>query len=243
MSAAVRAAALLTAAVALAAATTVSAPPPALPYAASLDPARWSTYANGSADQRFPLAADGAALAFDLPQDREPFFTAQGRSPSAPSADYLFTDAPPLAGAHALTAVFTLTLSPGATLNARFEASNTCPAGPTVRLLISTPGPLTNWMGATLPYTRWYSDPIALTPGDHTLTVPLDGAHWTDVFADRADATTPPRGQSQSPAAGFQSALTHPRLGLVLGGGCFAGHGVGVVSGTGRFELRKLEAE
>jgi hypothetical protein len=122
-------------------------------------------------------------------------------------------------------------------------ASNTCPGGPTVRLLISTPGPLTDWTGATLPYTRWYSAPQALTPGDHTLIVPLDAAAWTDVFTDRADSQTPPRGQSRPPAAGFRAALAHPRVGLVFGGGCFAGHGVGVVGGAARLTLTMFEIE
>jgi hypothetical protein len=41
------------------------------------------------------------------------------------------------------------------------------------------------------------------------------------VFADRADANTPPRGQSETPAQGFRAALARPRVGLVLGGGGF----------------------
>ncbi|HEX3917458.1 MAG TPA: hypothetical protein VHW60_08980, partial [Caulobacteraceae bacterium] len=191
----------------LAAATLAAATPApsgdALPLRVSLAATGWTTYANGSADQRFPLTNDAAgALTFAFPEDVPPFFLPGGRSPTAPSADYLFTTAPlpDLTGAHTLTATFTVTAAPGAAFNAKFEASNTCPAGPTVRLLLETPGPLTNWTGATLPYTRWYGPPTPLTPGPHTLTVPLSGAAWTDVYADRGDATHPPPGQSQTPA-------------------------------------------
>ncbi len=216
---------------------------PAPPHALNLDAGRWLTYANGSEHEHFAPANVDGALVVELPVDAPPFFTAFGRSTTAPSDDYLFTDAPPLTGARALSASFALALSPGAALNTRFEASNTCPGGPTARLLFSAPGPLTDWRGATLPYTRWYSAPIALTPGAHTLTVLLDPSAWTDVFADRGDSTRPPRGQSATPLEGFRAALAHPRVGLVLGGGCFAGHGVGVVGGTGRLTLTGYEIE
>jgi hypothetical protein len=226
----------LAAAVALASIAAAPAPPAGLQL--SLDPARWSTYANGSAMERFALASSGGALAFAFPRDAPPLFTADGRSPTAPSADYLFTDAvPSLEQAHALNAAFSVSTTPGAVFNARFEASNTCPGGPTVRLLLARRGRLTDALGATLPYTRWYSAPIALTPGPHALAVPLTGDAWTDVFGHRGDAATPPPGQSGAPADGFRAALAAPRVGLVFGGGCFAGHGVGVLGGEATFTL------
>jgi hypothetical protein len=218
----------------------------ALPTQVSLAAAGWTTYANGAADQRFSLANDAAGdLTFAFPEDAPPFFLATGRSPTAPSADYLFTTAPlpDLTDGHTLTAAFTINAAPGAAFNEKFEPTNTCPGGPTVRLLLETPGPLTDWRGATLPYTRWYGPPAPLTPGPHTLSVPLSGGAWTDVFADRGDAIRPPAGQSQTPAAGFRAALAHPRVGLVFGGGCFAGHGVGVVGGAASFALTRLRVD
>jgi hypothetical protein len=216
------------------------------PLQVSLAAAGWTTYANGSTDQHFRLANDAAgALTFDFPQDAPPFFLASGRSPTAPSADYLFTTAAvaDLSQPHTLTATFNVTAAPGASFNAKFEPSNTCPAAPTVRLLLETPGLLTNWRGATLAYTRWYGPASPLTPGAHTLSAPLTGADWTDVFADPGDAASIPAGQSQSPAAGFQAALTHARVGLVFGGGCFAGHGVGVTGGAASFTLSSLRVD
>jgi len=125
--------------VAVAACARAAAPSAVLSHPVSLAASGWSTYADGSASQRFPLANAAGALTFAFPRDAPPLFTAAGRSATAPSVDYLFTAAPvgDLRAAHALTASFTVAATPGAVLNARFEAANSCPGGATVRLLLS----------------------------------------------------------------------------------------------------------
>jgi len=71
---------------------------------------------------------------------------------------------------------------------------------------------------------RWYSTPRgALTPGAHTLTVPLAIAHWSDVQG-------PPPGT----AAQFEDTIANLyAVGFVLGGGNAAGHGLFCKSGSG----------
>lgn len=207
--------------------------PITVPVAVSLAPSAWQTYADASTTNHFALrtAPDGG-LAFDLPTLPK-------------SADYLFTNTgPSLAEAHSLTATFTLTEAPGTVVAfADAAGNNDCGGSPTVRLLIETTGPLMSG-GLTLPFTRWYSAPVTLAPGQTTLSAALAGG-WTDVFGEASDSAVisqPAAGEAPvgtTPAQGFAAALASgPDVGLVYGGGCFAGHGVGVTQGAATFELQ-----
>lgn len=207
------------------------------PVAVSLAPGAWQTYADASTTQHFALAtAPDGGLQFALPT-------------LPASADYLFTaGAPSLAQAHGLSATLTVTASPDAVIDFAHGAGNTCPGAPTVRLLIETTGPLMSG-GLTLPFTRWYSAPVTLAPGQTTLSAALGGG-WTDVFGEASDSAVIPQpaaGEapaSTTPAQGFVAALASgPEVGLTLGGGCFAGHGIGVTQGSATFELNSYTVE
>lgn len=233
-----RPAALLALALTLAACAHTPTPkqptPITAPVSISLAPSAWQTYADASTTAHFALftAPDGG-LQFALPT-------------LPASVDYLFSGAgPSLTEAHGLSATFTLTASPDAVIDFAHGPGNTCPGSPTVRLLIETTGPLMS-SGATLAYSRWYSAPVTLAPGQTTLTASLDGSQFSDVFGDRGDATAVPVATSgveaqptTTPAQGFAAALASgPDVGMVFGGGCFAGHGIGVTAGSATFELQ-----
>ena len=100
------------------------------------------------------------------------------------------------------------------------------PVVPQLRLLLHQAGD--NWSGAGAFETyRWYSTtavPLAL--GTRTVVVGLALGNWTDVLGQQTDA------------AGFAAAFgSIGSLGFVFGGGCFAGHGVAVSSGTATFSI------
>src|SRR5262249_46466902 len=83
-----------------------------------------------------------------------------------------------------------------------------------------------------LQYGRWFSHskyqvPLAL--GSFELKVPISLPEWIDVY-----------GQSTN-AAGFAQATEHPgSIGFVLGGGCFAGHGVAIRQGSAKFQINGM---
>lgn len=69
------------------------------------------------------------------------------------------------------------------------------------------------------PSHRFYSSAaIPLTPGEHTLTVPLTIEHWSDVFG------------GQDPGA-FRAALEPEAIGVLFGSDGGRGHGVYAVQG------------
>ena len=111
--------------------------------------------------------------------------------------------------------------------NFKTAPNNTCGGAPNFTAMIEHTGD-----GAlTTPTWRWWAHPnvtLGLTAGAVTVTVPLDPAFWSDVY-----------GVSGAAALGaFKDTLAHPGfIGLTFGGGCFAGHGVGVTGGNATFTL------
>jgi hypothetical protein len=77
---------------------------------------------------------------------------------------------------------------------------------------------------------RWYSlNRPLIAPGTHTISIPLDLAHWGAVLAS---------GRTQ---ALFDAAKAKPhRLGFTFGGTGNAGHGVCLSSGTARFTVKSF---
>jgi hypothetical protein len=114
--------------------------------------------------------------------------------------------------------------------NYLINPNNTCgPGSPgTVRLYFQQAGDNLSGIGA-YEFHRWFSTPVPLIPGANTLSAVLDGANWISVYGKR--------GNDPDAAAGFTGAIADvANIGMVFGGGCFAGHGVIIQgSGTARF--------
>lgn len=75
---------------------------------------------------------------------------------------------------------------------------------------------------------RWYSRVRSeLTPGTHTISIPLTRDQWTPVVSSTYNTD-----------ANFEAAKASPRrIGFVFGGSVGAGHGVCTTSGTATFTL------
>jgi hypothetical protein len=203
----------------------------------------WGTYANGSASDGFLFVASPGGVTFTLPEDMPPLTSPRGKSD-----DYLFTPAPDLTSMTSLQAALQVTISPGASLAYAFEPSNTCGGSPTARLVVQQHGgALTDSAGNTLPYTRWYGPAVPLVGG--LVVVSADPTDLTDVFGDASTTTIVPTagpGEAQpttTPAAGLSAVLSKADVGVVFGGGCFAGHGVATVGGPADITLTSLDAE
>lgn len=115
----------------------------------------------------------------------------------------------------------------------QMDVGNTCPEPPAVHAILAPN------FGSD--YGRWWSNPgkIILTPGAGPITVeiPMDPEQWTSVYGQPGTA-------SDEAMAGWLSALQNPyAVGLTFGGGCFFGHGVNVVNGTGtaKFVLKNYQ--
>ena len=73
---------------------------------------------------------------------------------------------------------------------------------------------------------RWWSGPIDIAPGDHTLVVAIEPGLWTNVFGKSGTGRE----------AAFMAAIQGGSIGFTFGG-MFAGHGVRVVEGSARFKI------
>jgi hypothetical protein len=110
-----------------------------------------------------------------------------------------------------------------------WDPGNTCVSPAKARLWFSHAG----WPTANIDTWRWWSNPVAveLAAGQFTLTVPLDPAEWTSVYGVRGS-------DNAQASADFYGSLNQPEaLGMVLGGGCFFGHGVSTLNGTAKLIL------
>lgn len=129
-----------------------------------------------------------------------------------------------LTGAPALTLEYEIT-GTDPIFEYKTNPDNTCDGAATVELLIfKSPGNLND------PNARWFSHPSrqTLTLGKNTYTVPLTADQWIPIY---------PPGVPEM----FQAALGNVKTaGFVYGGGCFAGHGVGLSKGSARFWVRRF---
>ena len=82
---------------------------------------------------------------------------------------------------------------------------------------------------------RWFAttDAKELAEGTHTITVPLDPSRWVSVYGKRGDTVL----------ADWQAAINDVgAVGMVFGGGYFAGHGVFVHEGTATMTILDWKA-
>ena len=88
-----------------------------------------------------------------------------------------------------------------------------------------------NWSGRRrYEHYRWYAshaNRVALSPGEHEVTLSLEGHNWKSLTAATGD---------QVPAEFRDALINAGRVGFVLGGGGSAGHGV-YSTGPARFTL------
>ena len=88
-------------------------------------------------------------------------------------------------------------------------------------------------------FYRWFATfhPVPLKVGTFTVTVPLTFERWTSVGTGESFTL-------EQRMAGFRTALSNlGHVGMVFGGGCFAGHGVDVSGGTAQFVLIDYKIE
>jgi hypothetical protein len=115
-----------------------------------------------------------------------------------------------------------------------FDAGNTCNPGspPQTHLYFQRAGDDMSGVGG-MQYYRWWSRGIDITPvASNTVTIGLDPSVWTSVFGQPGTA---------NPTM-FAAALANAaNVGLVFGGGCFAGHGVAVKGGSATFKLKSFQ--
>jgi hypothetical protein len=133
----------------------------------------------------------------------------------------------PIAGS-SITITFAIVATPGAVFDFKTERENTCATPANFRLLIERKDDK-----LTEPSYRWWSNPINYplqnTNGLASLTIPLNGDNWSDVYGvtGAGDPT------------GFAAALADAGpVGITFGGGCFFGHGAYVTSGAATFALK-----
>lgn len=179
----------------------------------------WATQNINANPDMLRRSGDGLA-AFDFPIG----------APTVVHVDYVTrAHAGPLVG-HALTVTYTIS-GPGALAPNTLGFNSGCGA-PQLHLIIAVPGYKTD--GAASEDTeRWFSVAAGpLTPGTHTLTVPLTPDQWVDVV-----------GQS-SPSA-FAAALANIGSDGVTFGAerCADGHGVAALSDGVAFEFDALATQ
>jgi len=137
-----------------------------------------------------------------------------------------------LANGKAITMTYEVDISGSPIFNYLINRNNTCGLGSpgTVRLYFQQGGDNFSGIGS-YEFYRWFSTPVPLRAGPNTLSAVLDGANWISVYGKRGNDTYA--------AAGFAAAVAKvAQIGMVFGGGCFAGHGVNVQgSGTARFTV------
>ena len=172
----------------------------------------------------------GAAWYFDFPADCE-ISPALGHKPC--SVNYLITAfGGAIAYGKTISMNYKIDVTGSAVFNYVINPDNKCgPGSPgTVRLYFQQAGDNLSGIG---PYEfhRWFSTPATLAPGANTLSAVLDGANWISVYGKP--------GNDLDAAAGFAGAIANvANIGMVFGGGCFAGHGVNIQgSDTARFKV------
>lgn len=206
------------------------APTPTGNNALSLDPAKWSLLGGRHrADLSvidnpiYPNFLSGA-LSLDFPADTNPgdgFIT----------VNYLTTlYTLPMLGKAAISVDIDMVMSGATHFEWKTAANN---------LDSTTPAKFRFMFWSDERYTgmesgRWFSNPTAFQldqGGAARMTVPLTPDRWSNVYGKFG---------SQVPAQ-FQQALGHPtKLGFVMGGGWFFGHGVYITGGAARLNIHNL---
>ena len=134
----------------------------------------------------------------------------------------------PIAGS-SITISIEIAVTPGTVFGFKTERDNTCATPANFRLLIERK----NNVVLTEPSYRWWSNqinyPLQNSDGLVSLTVPLSGDHWSDVYGITGAA---------DPAHFAATLADAGPVGMTFGGGCFFGHGAYITSGAATFALK-----
>lgn len=114
------------------------------------------------------------------------------------------------------------------------EPTNTCGGPANVRLFIQEQGDNLGGQGPYAYYRWWATNPLTLLIGTFSLSEALQPGSWSSIYGEKGDA-------SAAAIAGFQQAISHiGNIGMTFGGGCFAGHGADLASGSATFNVRSF---
>jgi hypothetical protein len=125
---------------------------------------------------------------------------------------------------HQISMTFSVTTTGTPRFNYLLNSDNTCVNSAQVRLFMERNGD-----NGYSDYYRWYSEtgyslPVAAYT-QVTFTIPLTYTQWGSVYGH----------QNQTEFSNSLKSIAN--VGMVYGGGCFAGHGVSVSNGTAKFTL------
>ena len=192
----------------------------------TLRPSQW--YLQYSAGVPDHPVADGAGWSFDFPVYDHPSMNCN-EDRSCGHVNYVTTPVNAAITAAGLTMTFRIETTGAPVFQYALNPNNTCTNPAAVRLFIQRQG---DTMEVDHEFYRWWSKAAAkLTAGTATLTVPLMPDQWMSVLGKAGNL-------DQIATAGFRAALQNVgNIGMTFGGGCFAGHGVNISSGTARFSL------
>jgi hypothetical protein len=152
--------------------------------------------------------------------------------PKCPFVGYVMTDVnTKFTQSQTVTMVFEVEAW-DATFDFQTESDNTCTQPGDFSIMIEH----TNDAALTEDYYRWWAFPEKYTfangtydTGKITLSIPLDPELWISVYGEAGNS-------SPAAEAGFANTLANiGRVGFTMGGGCFAGHGLYLTSGSARF--------
>jgi hypothetical protein len=183
----------------------------------SLNPSDWQVLAAGP----FHLTANNPGWSFSFPTFPN-------------SINYLYTSFTSSLLAHSMltfTANVTITSTTPVIFDYMTEPFNTCIAPATARAIVMSTDPF-----GSSEFSRFWSNPIAFELDDNnggqlTVITPLTPDEWSDV-----------NGQFNS--SGWNATFSNPGyVGLTFGGGCFFGHGVGVLGGSATFSLMNYSVQ
>ncbi|MEI9804789.1 MAG: hypothetical protein WDN48_10480 [Pseudolabrys sp.] len=133
----------------------------------------------------------------------------------------------------AIHAAFTIAAN-GAAFDFRTAPDNTCTAPAAVRLFLQRNGDDMSGAGPYEHYRWWSIASTVLKNGSFAMDVALKPSAWTSVFGKSGDA---------SPAAFAAAIADVGAVGVTFGGGCFAGHGVGIRDGGAAFTMTRFAVE
>lgn len=118
-------------------------------------------------------------------------------------------------------------LTPDCAIDYKTEAANTCDVPASIRpiLIRSMYGQFNRW---------WSAEKITIASGTFSIKIPLHPGYWTSVYGK-------PGNIDKTTIEHFNKCKKEPiHLGVAIGGGCFFGHGVRTLSGSGSIELTRF---
>jgi hypothetical protein len=213
-------------------------PPPPLPSpnnALSLAPNFWKIYGRFVPTEYNPTAASNG-WQFSFPLD------AVHNCPGAACVAVGYVTTPytlPITG-RSITITYQVMATPGTVFNARTEDDNNCYNNESVlqthfSFILARSG------DAALGFPdgcRWFSpaNSVLMMPTNSvaSYTVSLGPSNWIGVYGQTGNS-------SATALAAFKATIANMgNIGLVFGGGCFAGHGIYLDAGSATFNLLRI---